>query len=35
MVPYSSVTDVIRDFQAGKIDAATCKKIGLIRFGIP
>jgi hypothetical protein len=31
---YSSVADVIRDFQAGKIDAATCKKIGLIRFGI-
>jgi hypothetical protein len=31
---YSSVVDVIRDFQAGKIDAATCKKIGLIRFGI-
>ena len=31
---YSSVLDVVRDFQAGKIDSATCKKIGLIRFGV-
>jgi len=31
---YGTVQDLVRDFQAGKIDAATCKKVGFIRFGI-
>jgi hypothetical protein len=31
---YGTVQDVIRDFQAGKMDSATCKKVGFIRFGI-
>ena len=31
---YGTVLDVVRDFQAGKIDAATCKKIAFVRFGM-